>query len=406
MVDIDKSAGSGLRDRFLAGMACAACTVNVVTTDGPAGRFGVTVSAMSSVSADTPRPTLLVCVHHLSSAAAAIVGNGVFCVNVLRDDQSYISDCFAGRIKPPDGDKFSCATWATQITGAPRVVDPLVAFDCRLVSHQQIGTHYVFFGEAEDLFISAPGSPLIYANRAYGTPARHTPPTDRTVRAEMLRIGTLHTFGPYLVPTLLERLTAQGHDPMLQLLEGDQRRVVEGLRAGEVDLALVYDFDLGEGLAVERLIDLQPYVLLAQNSALAARAALSLQELAQEPLVLLDAPPSGNYFLSLFKDAGLEPTVRIRTLSFEMVRGLVGHGFGYSLLATKPASTMSYDGRSLTTRPLAAEARPSRLVLIADRQRRLAPAAEAFRTTCRALFARQNAGGPGARILPDLEQVA
>ena len=49
-----------LKKRFFDGMSQAACTVNVVTTDGAAGRAGVTVSAMSSVSADTPRPTLLV----------------------------------------------------------------------------------------------------------------------------------------------------------------------------------------------------------------------------------------------------------------------------------------------------------------------------------------------------------
>ena len=404
MAETGALANPGLRDRFLAGMASAACTVNVVTTDGPAGRFGVTVSAMSSVSADTQRPTLLVCVHHLCPAAQAIIANGVFCVNVLRDDQSYISDCFAGRFKTPGDDKFSCAEWTTQVTGAPRVIDPLVAFDCRLVSHQRIGTHYVFFGEAEDMFISAPGSPLIYANRAYGTPARHTVRTNRTGAAETLRIGTLHTFGPYLIPTLLERLGAQGHDVTPQLLEGDQRRVIEGLKAGEVDVALVYDFDLGEGLAAERLMDLQPYVLLAENSRLASRSALSLEELAGEPLVLLDAPPSGSYFLSLFKDAGLEPIVRVRTQSFEMVRGLVGHGFGYSLLTTKPASAMSYDGRSLTTRPLAAETAASRLVLTTRMQGKLTQAAEAFRTVCLDLFIRQRAVHPQARFFPDLEE--
>lgn len=404
MADMMAPADPGLRDRFLAGMASAACTVNVVTTEGPAGRFGVTVSAMSSVSADTQRPTLLVCVHHLSPAAQAIIANRVFCVNVLRDDQSYISDCFAGRFKTPDGDKFSCVEWTTQVTGAPRVIDPLVAFDCRLVSHQRIGTHYVFFGEAEDMFISAPGSPLIYANRAYGTPARHTGRTDRATAAEVLRIGTLHTFGPYLIPALLERLATQGHDVALQLLEGDQRRVVEGLKAGEIDVALVYDFDLGEGLTAEQLIDLQPYVLLAENSPLAARSSLSLEELAREPLVLLDAPPSGGYFLSLFRDAGLEPTVRVRSLSFEMVRGLVGHGLGYSLLTTKPASAMSYDGRSLTTRPLAAETASSRLVLTTRTQGKLTQAAEAFRAVCLQLFAKQRAAYPQARVFPDLER--
>jgi flavin reductase (DIM6/NTAB) family NADH-FMN oxidoreductase RutF len=143
------------RQRFLEGMSYAASTVNVVTTDGPAGRAGVTVSSMASVSADTPMPSLLVCVHHLSPAAAAINENGVFCVNVLREDQSHISECFAGRIKTVDGDKFSCAHWTRQITAAPRVVDPLAAFDCRLAQAIRIGTHYPFVGEVMGIFIEA-----------------------------------------------------------------------------------------------------------------------------------------------------------------------------------------------------------------------------------------------------------
>src|SRR5271155_135112 len=130
----DKKAGaqpteidSGLRQRFLHGMSHAACTVNVVTTDGVAGRHGVTVSAMVSVSADTPQPTLLVCVHHLSPVAAAVLENGVFCVNVLREDQAHISDSFAGRSGAQGAAKFECTRWTTQVTGAPRVVDSLVA---------------------------------------------------------------------------------------------------------------------------------------------------------------------------------------------------------------------------------------------------------------------------------------
>ena len=121
---MNETPDAALRQAFLDGMSHTASTVNVVTTDGVAGRVGVTVSAMSSVSADTPKPSLLVCVHHMSPSAQAIVDNGVFCVNVLRDDQSYISDTFAGRLKTETGDKFACAEWATQVTGAPRVVDP------------------------------------------------------------------------------------------------------------------------------------------------------------------------------------------------------------------------------------------------------------------------------------------
>jgi flavin reductase (DIM6/NTAB) family NADH-FMN oxidoreductase RutF len=117
-----------LRQRFLLGMSHAACTVSVVTTDGAAGRHGVTVSAMVSVSADTPQPTLLVCIHHLSPVAGALLANGVFCVNVLREDQWPVSDSFAGRSGAHGAAKFDCARWRTQLTGAPRVIEALVAF--------------------------------------------------------------------------------------------------------------------------------------------------------------------------------------------------------------------------------------------------------------------------------------
>ena len=164
-----------LRQKFLLGMSHAACTVNVVTTDGVAGRHGVTVSAMVSVSADTPQPTLLVCIHHLSPVAGALLQNGVFCVNVLRDDQSHISEHFAGRSAIRGAAKFDCAQWTTQVTGAPRVVDSYVAFDCRVTASERVGSHVVVFGSVQDIFVTGGGAPLIYADRAYGVPRRFHP---------------------------------------------------------------------------------------------------------------------------------------------------------------------------------------------------------------------------------------
>jgi flavin reductase (DIM6/NTAB) family NADH-FMN oxidoreductase RutF len=375
-----------IRRRFLEGMSLAACTVSVVTTDGVAGKYGVTVSAMASVSADTTRPTLLICIHHKSPAAAAILANDVFCVNILRDDQSYISDCFAGRLKAPDGDKFACAEWIEGATGALRVLDPLVAFDCRVVSSQQVGTHYVFFGSVEHIFVGSGGSPLIYANRAYGTPSRVDPAVEHRRALASLRIGVLQTFGPYIVPEIVERLTKSGLPIDLKLVEGDQRRILESLKAGDVDVALIYDIDVGRDVHIERLAVLRPYVLLAENDALAARPSLSLEELAEEPLVLLDAPTSGEYFLSFFSACDLQPNVRFRSSSFEMVRGLVGRGLGYSLLATKPATSMSYDGRALVTRPLSDETALSHITLAVRAAATLRPEVEAFMGACRELF--------------------
>jgi DNA-binding transcriptional LysR family regulator len=117
---------------------------------------------------------------------------------------------------------------------------------------------------------------------------------------------------------------------------------------------------------------------------LADSASLSLESLALEPLVLLDLDPSRNYFLSLFRDRGLEPRVAYRSGSLEMVRGLVGHGLGYGLLATKPANSMSYDGRALVARPLSNPVKNSRLVIATLAGRPPRAMAREFIAHCRA----------------------
>jgi flavin reductase (DIM6/NTAB) family NADH-FMN oxidoreductase RutF len=377
-----------LRQRFLSAMSHAACTVSVVTTDGPAGRFGLTVSAMSSVSAEGPTPTLLVCINHRSTAADALLANGVFCVNVLRDDQSHIADTFAGRTGTLVPDKFGCAQWTTHVTGAPRVVDPLVAFDCRIVRAERVGTHFVVVGAVESVFVAgAGGAPLIYANRSYGTPQRLArTPAARPGAGGTLALGCFQTFAPYILPGLIAQLTRQQPDIGITLLEGDQQYVLDSLRGGQIELALLYDFGLQADIAGEAMTDLNTYVLLPEHHRLAAAEQIALEDLAAEPLILLDVVPSREYFLSLFAGRGLEPLVGYRTVSFEMVRGLVANGLGYSLLGTKPAHDVSYDGRRLITRPLAGDTAPSRLVLAHLAGHALSPAAMAFARHCRDFF--------------------
>jgi flavin reductase (DIM6/NTAB) family NADH-FMN oxidoreductase RutF len=384
-----------LRQRFLRGMSHAASTVSVVTTDGSAGRHGVTVSAMVSVSADTPRPTLLVCINQSSPVAAAVLENRVFCVNVLREDQAYISDSFAGRSGARGSAKFECTNWAVQATGAPRVLDALVAFDCRVTASERVGTHFVIFGSVQDIFVAGAGAPLIYANRAYGVPQRfhqRFPATGRDAAADgQLSLGCFHTFAPYVVPALVARLRKLHPAMALTLVEAEQGPLLASLRRGELDLALLYDFGIESDIQVEPLAELMPYVLLPQGHALAESASVALETLVGEPLALLDAEPSRDYFLSLFRERGLTPFVGYRTASFEMVRGLVGHGLAYSLLATKPANSMSYDGRALVTRPLAYPVASSRLVLARLARRPMDAGAQAFAQHCRAFFGASHA---------------
>jgi flavin reductase len=149
-------APAGDRQAFLDAMAAIAMTVNIVTTDGPAGRDGMTVTAMSSVSADGPHPILLVCIKAESRPAPLLLGNGVFCVNVLREEQASLADAFAGRLAGSNDD------W----TGAPALDAALVNFDCRIAEITSIGTHHVVFGEVLAIRRGI-GRPLLHANRRY-----------------------------------------------------------------------------------------------------------------------------------------------------------------------------------------------------------------------------------------------
>src|SRR3984957_12364400 len=377
-----------LRQQFLHGMSHAACTVNVVTTDGRAGRHGGTVSAMVSVSADTPQPTLLVCIHHKSAVADAVLQNGVFCVNVLRDDQSHISENFAGRSGIRGAAKFDCAQWSTQVTGAPRVMDALVAFDCKVTASERVGSHFVVFGSVQDIHVAGTGAPLIYANRAYGVPRRfHQRRTARSAATKLaLTLGCYQVFAPFVVPALVARLTKLHPGIALTLLESDQEHLIASLRRNDVEVALLYDFNLSSDLNVTPLAELTPYVLLPEGHPLSLASCIALEDLVREPLALLDVEPSREYFLSLFKDRKLEPTIGFRTKSLEMVRGFVGHGLGYSILATKPANNMTYDGRALVARPLSVAVSNSRLVLATLASRQLSPMALEFAAHCRTFF--------------------
>ena len=92
--------------------------------------------------------------------------------------------------------------------------------------------------------------------------------------------------------------------------------------------------------------------------------------MAKESLVLLDVSPSRDYFTKLFSDIGLVPKVAFRSPSFEMVRGMVGQGLGYSLLVSKPANNLTYDGYSLVTRPIQDSVMPGRIVLVHREEKR------------------------------------
>lgn len=173
-----------------------------------------------------------------------------------------------------------------------------------------------------------------------------------------LVVGCYLTVAPTILPVLLEGFTAEHPRVQLDFVEGTQDEMQDRLFAGELDLAVVYDMDLRPGLGSVLLYEIAAYALLPGDHRLAGRDEVSLAELAAEPMILLDAPPSSHHTLSLFQDAGVAPRIRYRTTDFELTRSLVGRGAGYSVLVQRPAVDATYEGLPVVARPIAPAVKP------------------------------------------------
>jgi flavin reductase (DIM6/NTAB) family NADH-FMN oxidoreductase RutF len=157
------------RAAFISAMSAAVTGVSVVTTDGTSGRLGLTVSSMTSVSADPPM--LLVCINRRSPIVEAIRANGVFAVNVLGAHQAAVADTFAGRHDTAEPYDFASAEWRRAPGGTPLLVGAAARFDCRPASTADAGSHTIIVGEVVAADRGAV-QPLAYVRRAYALPAR------------------------------------------------------------------------------------------------------------------------------------------------------------------------------------------------------------------------------------------
>lgn len=149
---------------FRHAMSLLSTAVNVITTQGTAGMYGFTASAVCSVT-DTP-PMLLVCMNQSSRSYEYFIENKVLSVNVLSTQHEQISNAFSSS-KLTSKDRFQLADWTTLKTGCPILVDALVSFDCEIQEIQNVGTHSIFLCRVVAIQQSEQEESLVYFNRAY-----------------------------------------------------------------------------------------------------------------------------------------------------------------------------------------------------------------------------------------------
>ena len=207
-----------------------------------------------------------------------------------------------------------------------------------------------------------------------------------------LAVACYHDLAPYFMPGLL-RAFAESHPKVeVEPQEQDFETIGELLSAGAIELAIFYRLGLGldlgraRGISAETLRILPVQLLLPVGHPLARKEAVSLIEIAAEPLILTRVPLSGAHFLTLFHERGLEPKRGPVTQSFETQRGLVANGLGVALSYTQPEGNLAYDGKPLLRRPVSDAVPPQPVVLLRNEAFPLSGRAKAFRQVARALF--------------------
>ena len=128
---------------YIAAIAQHVSSVCVITTTLDGERFGLTATAVASVSAEPAR--LLVCINKSGQSHDKILSAGRFCVNVLTERQDDVAKLFAG-MTGKGADRFAAGEWTTLKSGAPVLLDAAASFDCRLASISDQSTHSVLFG--------------------------------------------------------------------------------------------------------------------------------------------------------------------------------------------------------------------------------------------------------------------
>jgi DNA-binding transcriptional LysR family regulator len=178
------------------------------------------------------------------------------------------------------------------------------------------------------------------------------------LRAGRLRMASFPTAGATLMPLAIATFNSTYPDVELTLSEGEPEEIAPRLRAGEFDLALLFEFDEPEAgmdslMRVELLED-PMYLALPPDHPLAAKGGLRLTELRGEAWVQTSrSSPCARHVVRSCHAAGFEPNVAFESDDYQTVQGLVAAGVGVALIPELALSVVREDIviRALSPRP-------------------------------------------------------
>jgi LysR family hydrogen peroxide-inducible transcriptional activator len=191
--------------------------------------------------------------------------------------------------------------------------------------------------------------------------------------AGTLRLGTIYTIGPYLLPKLIPILRRTAPSMQLLIQENFTHRLAEALKHGEVDV-IVVALPFGEPGVVTQAVYDEPFlVAVPQRHPWARKKEIASEELSQESMLLLGA---GHCFRDQVLDlcatvsrspnrSGIQRTFEGGSL--ETIRQMVASGVGITVLPATSITPGAGASDLIRIRPFAKPV-PGRRVAIAWRR--------------------------------------
>jgi LysR family transcriptional regulator, hydrogen peroxide-inducible genes activator len=204
-----------------------------------------------------------------------------------------------------------------------------------------------------------------------------------------LRLGIIYTIGPYLLPQLVRKIIEDLPQMPLVLQENFTVKLLEMLRSGEIDCAILAEPFPDSGLATAALYD-EPFVVAVPTAhPLAQRASVTSEEIKAETMLLLG---TGH----CFRDHVLEVCPEFARLSsnaegirksfegssLETIKHMVAAGMGITVV---PQLSVPLDAQPYLRYVPFAEPVPTRRVVLA--WRRSFPRYEAIAALRNAIYA-------------------
>jgi DNA-binding transcriptional LysR family regulator len=166
------------------------------------------------------------------------------------------------------------------------------------------------------------------------------------LRGGRLRLASFQSAGATLVPRAVAAFHERHPGVDLGMVEAEPDDASARLRSGEIDLALVYDYEaitgmLDEELELTHLLDDRYDVVVPKDHSLAGRRALRLSSLADEPWIAsTDACGCRQISERACQDAGFEMRVAFEADETMAAQALVAAGVGVSLLPRLALTTV------------------------------------------------------------------